>query len=271
MREVLRQILFRYLTRVLTKPLGGYVPAVDNDVDELRRHIRTGDVLLVCGEQRVSEIIKYLTQSSWSHAAIYVGDAPLRCFPEQRASFERRFGDDAAHLLVEALIDEGVVISPLSKYLSFPLRLCRPCGLIEPDRERVVQEILGQLNYRYDLRNLLDLARYFLPISILPRRNRLAELEFGSGQTTEVICSTVIARAFAAVDFPILPITENGSWPSRRPLARHLRMRERPLGLITPRDFDLSPYFEVIKFNFIEGWKQAAETHERRYSQARQS
>jgi hypothetical protein len=270
-RELLRQILFRYLTRVLTKPLGNYVPAAENDVGELRRHIRKGDVLLVCGEQRVSEIIKYLTQSSWSHAAIYVGDAPLRRFPEQRASFERRFGDDASHLLVEALIDEGVVISPLSKYVSFHLRLCRPCSLSDEDCERVVEEILGQLNYRYDLRNLFDLARYFLPISLLPRRNRLSELEFGSGKTTEVICSTVIARAFSSVAFPILPAEENGSWPSRRPLARHLRMRERPLGLITPRDFDLSPYFEVIKFNFIEGWKQAATSLERQYFRARQS
>jgi hypothetical protein len=143
----------------------------------------------------------------------------------------------------------------------------------------------------YDVENLLDLARYFLPVSLVPARFRRDALELGSGRPTEVICSSMIANAFDAVGFPILPRTEeetaealaamaaadngyqNGharvsrlyhvgeeapSWPSRRPLARHLRMRERPATLITPRDFDLSPYFEVIKFSLIESAKKGA-------------
>ena len=32
-----------------------------------------GDILLVEGNQRVSSAIKYLTQSTWSHAAFYLG------------------------------------------------------------------------------------------------------------------------------------------------------------------------------------------------------
>jgi len=270
-RERFRQLLVDALTRLLTKPLGGYVPAAHNDIVELRRHVQPGDVLLVSGDQRVSEIIKYLTQSSWSHSALYVGDALARRFPDRRDELERRFGDDASHLLVEALIEEGVVVSPLSKYLGNHLRLCRPCGISGEALDAVITEILGQLDNRYDLANLIDLARYFLPISLLPRRHRLSALRFRSGRATEVICSTVIARAFARVGFPILPMPGVASWPSRRPLARHLRMAKRPLGLITPRDFDLSPYFEVIKFNFIEGWKKAAVEPERTYSQARQS
>ncbi len=36
--------------------------------------LRKGDVLLVEGTSRFSSAIKYLTQSTWSHAALYIGD-----------------------------------------------------------------------------------------------------------------------------------------------------------------------------------------------------
>ena len=47
----------------------------------------------------------------------------------------------------------------------------------------------------------------------------------------------------------------------RRFTLNPLRLRRRSMGVfrrrhptqLTPRDFDLSPYFEVVKFNFIEG------------------
>ena len=72
--ETLRQFFIRQFARLLTKPLKNYTPRFPNDLDALKRHIRKGDILLVEGEQRISEVIKYLTQSSWSHAAISVGD-----------------------------------------------------------------------------------------------------------------------------------------------------------------------------------------------------
>ena len=36
--------------------------------------LRKGDVLLVEGSSRFATAIKYLTQSTWSHAAMYVGE-----------------------------------------------------------------------------------------------------------------------------------------------------------------------------------------------------
>lgn len=278
MRSRLRDILYRHASRILTAPLGGYLRSSGQDVEQLKRHVRKGDVLLVCGDQRVSEVIRYLTQSSWSHAAIYVGDDLLRRDPALARQLEERFGDEAQHLIVEALIDEGVVASPLSKYTGFHLRLCRPFGLDPRDVERVMQLVFAQIGGEYDLSNLFDLGRYFLPVSIVPARFRREALAFGSGRPTEVICSSMIARAFDAVGFPILPRTEEEtaaaeqdrtrtayhlgvgtpSWPSRRPMARHLRTSGRPHGLVTPRDFDLSPYFEIVKFSLIQGARPAA-------------
>lgn len=47
----------------------------------LRRTLHRRDVLLVEGNQRVSEVIKFRTQSSWSHAALYLR-TPTEGLPE---------------------------------------------------------------------------------------------------------------------------------------------------------------------------------------------
>jgi hypothetical protein len=261
MLQRFRHHLVRLATGLLTKPLGNYQRRAPNDLESLRRHIRKGDVVLVEGDQRVSEVIKYLTQSSWSHSAIYVGDELWRTNPAMRKVLAAEFGADAQHLMVEALVEEGVVASPLSKYIDFNIRVCRPYNLRREDLRTVVDDVIAQIGYRYDVKNLVDLARYFLPVSLVPGRLRRSALEFGSGLPTQVICSSMIARAFGKVRYPILPEvvqsdepTELGwlDWLSGRPLTPGALFRNGPVTLTTPRDFDISPYFEVVKFNIIE-------------------
>jgi hypothetical protein len=121
------------------------------------------------------------------------------------------------------------------------------------------------------LRNVIDLARYFLPVSLVPARFRRRALQFGSGEPTRVICSSVIASSFNRVKFPIVPKYEQLP-PEAAPVAAP-RRKLWPIGskttgalqygvlrmvsptLITPRDFDLSPYFEIVKFNIIENMR----------------
>jgi hypothetical protein len=43
------------------------------DFDRVRYEVRPCDVLLVEGRSRVSEIIRTITQSPWSHSALYIG------------------------------------------------------------------------------------------------------------------------------------------------------------------------------------------------------
>src|SRR5215510_7731907 len=61
--------------RYLSEPVAQYRPLATSSPDLLAPTLRPGDVLLVEGNTRVSAAIKYLTQSTWSHAALYVGDA----------------------------------------------------------------------------------------------------------------------------------------------------------------------------------------------------
>lgn len=258
-----RQWVVERCIDLLTQPLQTYELRVPNNLDNLRRVLRKGDVLLVEGEQRMSQVIRYLTQSSWSHAALYVGDELLKPPYGQAARATEQFGEGARHLLLEALVGEGVIAAPLEKYEKFNIRICRPQGLLAADVQRVVAEVIGHLGDGYDVRHVYDLARYFFPISVVPRRWRRQALHFGHGIDREVICSSMIARAFAHVGYPILPrvtLDPAASRPAppwwRRRLSRRgnhtaARFRELDPALITPRDFDLSPYFEIVKFNHL--------------------
>ena len=94
------------------------------------------------------------------------------------------------------------------------------------------------------MRQILDLARFLFPWSILPRRWWSSLFQHNAGTETRCICSSMIAESFMTVRFPILPVVErspNGS----------LRFYRRNFRLFTPSDFDFSPYFEIIKYPFM--------------------
>jgi hypothetical protein len=98
------------------------------------------------------------------------------------------------------------------------------------------------------LRNIVDLVRYLLPTPPVPLRWRRRLLVLGSGDPTRAICSTLIAQAFESVRYPILPIVEQRSTDD--PLcpdcvSEILHVRHH--SMYVPRDFDVSPYFAVVK------------------------
>jgi len=261
---LLRAWIYRRLTRFLEQRVARTERLYRNDVDLLKRHIHKGDVLLVEGDQRISAIIKYLTQSSWSHAALYVGDEILRRGGPLREQVVEQFGGEAEHLVVEALM-EGVVLSPLVKYCEHNIRVCRPHRLRGPHLRSILDDAIGALGWCYDMRNIVDLARHLIAVTFMPDRYRSEAMRFGSGVSTAVICTSLIGRLFHGVGFPVLPSVTPAAPSSAADKGRlawlsPLRRRNRHSGvyrrldptLLTPRDFDLSPYFEVVKFNVIK-------------------
>ena len=222
----------------LEKEVPGYEPFTPSDPEYLRSVIEPGDVLLVEGNNRLSGIIKYLTQSTWSHAALYVG-------PVDGA--QEKSGEP--HVLIEANVDEGVTTAPLSKYFSFHTRICRPVGLSYEDRYTVCRYAINRVGFGYDTKNILDLMRYLIPLPI-PQRWRRRMIALGSGDPTKMICSALIAQAFDTVRYPILPkITRAGSRQARREI-----LHIRDSSLYMPRDFDISPYFEIVKPTIVRGF-----------------
>src|SRR5207244_11252982 len=105
-RGWLRNKFFHLAARALTKPRGNYTLLLPNDFDALLRVIRPGDVILVDGDQRVSQVIKYLTQSTWSHSVLYVGDELLRRFPAEPQALVAHHAPGAEHMMIEA-VPEG--------------------------------------------------------------------------------------------------------------------------------------------------------------------
>jgi hypothetical protein len=232
----------KLITRYLQKEAPGYEPFTPSDPDHLRGIIAPGDVLLIEGNSRISGVIKYLTQSTWSHAALDVG--PID------GAFEP---NGEPHVLVEAEIGDGVSTAPLSKYVAFHTRICRPIGLSYEDRVTVCRYAINRVGFGYDTKNIVDLARYLVPLPV-PQRFRRRMIALGSGDPTKMICSALIAQAFGAVRYPILPkITRAGSRRARREI-----LHIRDSSLYMPRDFDISPYFEIIKPTISHGFDYTA-------------
>ena len=232
----------RLIARYLQKPVLGYEPFTPSDPDALRQSLQPGDVLLVEGNNHIAGVIKYLTQSTWSHSALYVG--PL---------LGRTTADGEPHVLIEANVGEGVVAAPLSKYLRFHTRICRPVGLTETDCAAVCAYAVERIGFAYDLKNIVDLLRYLLPLPA-PQRWRRRLIALGSGDPSRLICSALIADAFSTVRYPILPkITLAGS---RQAVEQILEIRHS--SLYCPRDFDISPYFNVVKPTIRQGFNYKA-------------
>jgi hypothetical protein len=241
----LEKYLSDKILNYISQPTGRYAPFYAPDPELVRKALLPGDILLVEGNSRLSATIKYLTQSTWSHAALYVGERP---------------GDAASNgepnVLLEAEADTGVVTVPLSKYLRFHTRICRPVGLDETSTKKVLDYALLRLGTKYDSQRIVDLARYLFPYPPVPVWFRRRMLSIGCGDPTRAICSTLIAQAFASIHYPILPerASINGKTYAMAPYVQSEIDHIRTYGLYTPRDFDVSPYFAIVKPTLVAGF-----------------
>jgi hypothetical protein len=233
------------ILRYLNTSTYRYAPFFGPEPGILASTLRPGDVLLVEGNTRLSAVIKYLTQSTWSHAALYIGDA---LGPPQPGEEPR--------VLLEAEAEPGVTAVPLSKFAQFNTRICRPVGLTDDERKKVVSFAIARLGMQYDTKQILDLARYLFPYPPVPVAIRRRLLAIGSGDPTRAICSTLIAEAFYSIRYPILPerVVIDGKTYGVAPYVQGEVEHIRKYGLFTPRDFDVSPFFAVVKPTIERGF-----------------
>ena len=108
---------------------------------------------------------------------------------------------------------------------------------------------MGRIGFDYDVKNIVDLLRYLLPMPV-PQRWRRRLMSLGSGHPTRIICSALIAQAFENVRYPILPkVTQQHEEDVRRDI-----LEIRHSSLYAPRDFDISPYFALVKPTIEKGF-----------------
>ena len=225
--EWLGRRLAKYLSQV--RPEGTHLAT--SPPEKLAGALEPGDVLLIEGNTRISVAIKYLTQSTWSHSALYIGDA-LAHAPDAPAG-------EAALVLIEADMRAGVRAVPLSHFDGLHTRICRPAGLAGDDLKKVIDFAVTRLGESYDMKNVFDLARYLFPTPPVP---------------TRAICSTLIAEAFGSVRYPILPEYMPPKAGAQADAAQEEMLRIRHHSLYVPRDFDISPYFSIVKPTLAHGF-----------------
>lgn len=232
------------LAGYLSKEVHQHGSAPPTRAARLLATLEPGDVLLVEGHSRFSTAIKYLTQSTWSHAAMYVGASALvdKHVP-------------TSHCFVEADVSEGVRTVGAEQFEGYHTRICRPVGLASDEITQLVAYVVARLGHQYDLRNVWDLARYLLPTPPVPLRFRRRMLSLGSGDPTRAICSTLIALAFQSIRYPILPLVDiiHRDAPDCPDCMDEI-FRIRHHSLFAPRDFDVSPYFAVVKPTLAQGF-----------------
>lgn len=215
------------------------------DFERIRYEVRPCDVLLIEGHSRVSEVIKQITQSPWSHSCLYIGRLHDVDDPALRKTLGEHFtGDPDVQLVIEGYLGKGTIANPLDSYKSAHIRICRPRGLSRQDAQHVIAYAINKLGTDYNVRQALDLGRFLIPWSIMPRRWRSSLFQHHVGESTRTVCSTMIAEAFTSIDFPILPVVKRHEETGVELFIRNPR-------IFTPRDFDYSPYFEIMKYPFV--------------------
>lgn len=220
-------------------------PIPMSDFERMRYEIKPGDVILVEGRSRASDVIKTITQSRWSHAALYIGrlyeiENPL-CRQRVKEYFD---GQPDVQLIVESELGKGTIVRPLSTYDRDHMRICRPRDMTFGDAQKVINYSIGRLGSDYDIRQIFDLLRFLFPWLIMPRRWRSSLFTTHIGKSTKTVCSTMIAEAFASIQYPILPLVTRSE-------NHEVKIYRRNPKLCTPSDFDYSPYFDIIKYPFM--------------------
>src|ERR1700756_4618696 len=166
--NAIAQWLGKRLARFLSRRTHLHSPSAPVDLRKLGPSLQPADVLLVEGASRASTAIKYLTQSTWSHAALYIGEALGR---------HNAAGEPLS--FIEADIVEGVRAVAASEFQGLHCRVCRPVGLTREESARIVAFAVSQIGHGYDLKNVIDLARYLIPAPPVPARWRRRLLALG--------------------------------------------------------------------------------------------
>jgi hypothetical protein len=212
----MRSRLIGALVLYLTRPVKHSSPATIADAQSLAAILDRGDVLLSDGNTRVAALVRLVTQSSWSHVAMYVG--PLEEGPDPRC-------------IVEADMAAGVRSIRLSELNALHVRVLRPIGLNDMDRCQLADSVVSRIGSEYDLAHAWVLGRKLLP---LPTRSRSSPNTLENG-ATRFICCSLLAHAFALVGHPILPVQMRVSSTAT--------VDHRNL---TPGDFERASVFEVV-------------------------
>ena len=220
MLKKIGSILASFLTKEISKDLSHNI-YYQVGLDEIKPILRPCDVILIEGKSHVSKAIQFITESNWSHAAIFIG---------KYKKFE--------NCLIEVKLVDGCVYTDLNYYSNYNIRVCRPMFLSPAMKKDMLIFFKNKIGVTYDLRNIFDLIRFIYPNPPVPKKYRRNLIGIGAGNPTKAICSTLIAQGFETANHPILPLEKK---------TEKKKLVKRHHSFCLPKDFDISPFFKIIK------------------------
>ena len=175
----------KWIAAYLQKELPGYEPFTPSDPERVARPHSGGRRSSGRRQQ------PYFRHHQVSDAIDMVARRAL-CRADRRRQRARR----RAACADRGRVGEGVISAPLSKYLPLSHPLLPP-GRPDrtEDRVTVCRYAIDRIGFGYDLKNIIDLMRYLIPLPV-PQRWRRRMIALGSGDPTRIICSALIAQAF---------------------------------------------------------------------------
>ncbi|KGD63920.1 hypothetical protein Y5S_02910 [Alcanivorax nanhaiticus] len=213
------------------------------DLDSLRSVIRPCDVLLVAGHSSIDRTFKVIGDSRYARAVLYVGRLHDVADPALRALLSDYTPcEPDTQLVIDASLERGLIVEPLSALEGRQMRVCRAQGLSDNEAQDVLRYAISRIGAGGGRSWAALTLMALVPWRWMPLRWRSSLFRRWAGELIKALSGTVIADAFSFVQFPVLPLVkEDGSG------ARLLRLQPRA---VTAADFDHSPYFEIIKAPF---------------------
>ncbi len=222
--------LIEKIFEILAKEKKSYDLPFENNMGGLLQEILPGDVVLISGNSRLSDIIKLVTRSIWSHCALYVGNGNII-----EADNLRYDNGNVVHMK-----KAEVIVSPLEKYRLYNMRVKRPVQLTSEDREIVIAEAYAHKGKGYDQKNLIN---FLLKEIGLKKFSPFANI---GSEDKEEMCSGLIVQSFQTVNYPILPYTAHVR-------KKDITIKKRNHTQFAPGDFDRasSQFWKTVTFQGI--------------------
>lgn len=174
--EKVQQRATKIVAERLNRDVESYHLRVTNNMENLKRILKSGDVILVEGNKLVSRVVMAVTHSTWSHSALYIGDGKI----------------------IDPTPATGTVINNVNVYEQLNIRVCRSVGLTSDQLQKVCDFAVSHQGRLYDHINITNLLFAFF-------KQKEDQSEFiGDISSSNEVCSGLIAEAYNSIGFQII-------------------------------------------------------------------
>jgi len=146
-----------------------------------KQDMHTGDIIFVCGTNVLSQLIRWITNSKWSHVAIV-----YRCDDLENKN---------SVAVTEAQWGGFVATRYNMNYINRYCCVARPCKTLTlTQRDKLRSNILKNISTPYDFSDLFRILFY-----------KYTGIKFGRTSYRKLICSEAVSRIYKEIGVTLVP------------------------------------------------------------------